>query len=355
MLRLRLAAALVGLAALAASTGCASVPPRIVYTPITIDSDPPGAEVYLEAKHAYQRSRDARAAKSKIRTLPDSGKRQLVGQTPLVYEMPVAIQADGEVSEIYEKVEVRIEKAGYDAFEAPLGVVGTNAALGVVLDVTLRKPARITYDAIHRELDVQTDPPGATVALQVTHAKTGSYSFDRLPQKREQVIGTSPIAGYKLATRASLARDGVASGIYDLYGDVTLVVRADGYVTVRQPLAVYGAATDSPIKVRLALEPEPIRAHLGATLSDTKEGVRVQSVQTGGPADLVGVRPGDYLERIDGAVVKNVQDVKDIVAERRPGSPLRLQIRRRSEAALELTPVLGTQGGPAPGASGGSQ
>ena len=126
---------------------------------------------------------------------------------------------------------------------------------------------------------------------------------------------------------------------FDLYGSVRLVASAPGYERVEMPLAIYGANDETPLRVRIALEPEPLRAHLGAILKDSGAGVHVFSVQPEGPADKVGLRPGDYLLSVDGGAVKNVAEVREVLRGRKPGSPLRLGIRRRTEQDLEVTPV----------------
>ena len=55
-----------------------------------------------------------------------------------------------------------------------------------------------------------------------------------------------------------------------------------------------------------------------------KNGVLVQQVQPGGPADKGGLKPGDIIAQIDGRPIKDGDDLVNEIASRRPGSSIRL-------------------------------
>jgi len=59
-----------------------------------------------------------------------------------------------------------------------------------------------------------------------------------------------------------------------------------------------------------------------------KNGVLVQQVQPGGPADKAGIRPGDIITTIDGRNIKDGDDLVNDIAARRPGSSIRLGFMR---------------------------
>jgi serine protease Do len=59
-----------------------------------------------------------------------------------------------------------------------------------------------------------------------------------------------------------------------------------------------------------------------------KNGVLVQEVQPGGPADKAGLKPGDINTSIDGRTVKDGDDLVNEIASRRPGSTIRLGFLR---------------------------
>jgi len=62
-----------------------------------------------------------------------------------------------------------------------------------------------------------------------------------------------------------------------------------------------------------------------------KNGVLVQEVQPGGPADKAGIKPGDVINSIDGHTVKDGNDLVDEIASRRPGSTARLGYLREGK------------------------
>jgi len=62
-----------------------------------------------------------------------------------------------------------------------------------------------------------------------------------------------------------------------------------------------------------------------------KNGVLVQEVQPGGPADKAGLKPGDIITSIDGRMVKDGDDLVNEIASRKPGSTVRLGFLRDSK------------------------
>ncbi|MGO8934354.1 MAG: trypsin-like peptidase domain-containing protein [Terracidiphilus sp.] len=59
-----------------------------------------------------------------------------------------------------------------------------------------------------------------------------------------------------------------------------------------------------------------------------KNGVLVQEVQPGGPADKAGLKAGDIIVAIDGRSIKDGDDLVNEIASRRPGSTIRLGYMR---------------------------
>ena len=55
-----------------------------------------------------------------------------------------------------------------------------------------------------------------------------------------------------------------------------------------------------------------------------KNGVLVQQVQPGGPADKAGLKAEDIITTIDGRAIKDGDDLVNEIASRRPGSTIRL-------------------------------
>ncbi len=59
-----------------------------------------------------------------------------------------------------------------------------------------------------------------------------------------------------------------------------------------------------------------------------KNGVLVQEVQPGGPADKAGLKPGDIITSVDGRPIKDGDDLVNEIASRKPGSSVRLGFLR---------------------------
>ena len=71
-----------------------------------------------------------------------------------------------------------------------------------------------------------------------------------------------------------------------------------------------------------------------------KNGVLVNGVQPGGPAEKAGLKPGDIITTIDGHAVKNGDDLVNEIASRRPGSSIRLGYLRDDKPA-DVTVAIG--------------
>src|ERR1019366_4875896 len=62
-----------------------------------------------------------------------------------------------------------------------------------------------------------------------------------------------------------------------------------------------------------------------------KNGVLVQRVTSGGPADKGGIKVGDIITTIDGRPIKDGDDLVNEIASRRPGSSIRLGLLREGK------------------------
>jgi serine protease Do len=64
-----------------------------------------------------------------------------------------------------------------------------------------------------------------------------------------------------------------------------------------------------------------------------KNGVLVQQVQPGGPAEKAGLKAGDIILSIDGRSIKDGDDMVNEIASRRPGSSIRMGYLRDGKQA----------------------
>jgi serine protease Do len=71
-----------------------------------------------------------------------------------------------------------------------------------------------------------------------------------------------------------------------------------------------------------------------------KNGVLVQEVQPGGPADRAGLKAGDIITTVDGRSIKDGDDLVNEIASRRPGSTVRLGYVREGKP-MDTTVTIG--------------
>ncbi|MDE3200738.1 MAG: trypsin-like peptidase domain-containing protein [Acidobacteriota bacterium] len=71
-----------------------------------------------------------------------------------------------------------------------------------------------------------------------------------------------------------------------------------------------------------------------------KNGVLVQDVQPGGPADSAGLKPGDIITTVDGRSIKDGDDLVNDIAGRKPGSTIRLGYLRNGKQ-MDTTVTIG--------------
>ncbi|HEX7877910.1 MAG TPA: PDZ domain-containing protein, partial [Candidatus Eisenbacteria bacterium] len=105
-----------------------------------------------------------------------------------------------------------------------------------------------------------------------------------------------------------------------------------------------------------------VRVRRGEALPGTREGVSVQEVLAGGPADRVGIRVGDTILDYAGQAVRVGDDVTFLVMATRPGSRVPVTVERGGqrltlEVAIGLAPnqyPAGAEPVPAEALMGGS-
>lgn len=88
------------------------------------------------------------------------------------------------------------------------------------------------------------------------------------------------------------------------------------------------------------------RGYLGLSAEDTETGaVRVLTVKAGSPALAAGIRPGDEIRTVNGAAVRSVDQMGDVLDRLAPGARVDFGIRRQGKS-LETQVTLGRRDGP---------
>jgi serine protease Do len=86
---------------------------------------------------------------------------------------------------------------------------------------------------------------------------------------------------------------------------------------------------------------QPDRPGLGLQVKDAPDGsgAYVGSVRPDSPAERAGVKAGDVVVELSGAPVQNAADVARIAAQRRPGQPTSIGVRRGGERLTLIVPA----------------
>ena len=70
------------------------------------------------------------------------------------------------------------------------------------------------------------------------------------------------------------------------------------------------------------------------------DGVAITALTPGGPADQVGIKPGDFIVAIDDHFIFTIRELKEEVGHHPPGTRVRVRYRRYSTIS-EATVVVG--------------
>jgi hypothetical protein len=114
-----------------------------------------------------------------------------------------------------------------------------------------------------------------------------------------------------------------------------------------QPPSVSAAPMPCGVTL-LASDPEfTQRGFIGAALDPypTRDGfVRISRPFPRGPADRAGLKPLDVILRVDGATARNkgMEGVQQMITSGRPGTPVRLTVRRAGPTTLNLRVMRGS-------------
>jgi putative serine protease PepD len=95
--------------------------------------------------------------------------------------------------------------------------------------------------------------------------------------------------------------------------------------------------------------PSAQRAYLGVAVATVVGGgLRVVSVQKGGPADKAGIRPGDVIVAVAGQPTPTTEELQAVLATLKPGQTVNVDVLRPDGSKATLSVTLGS----APAASG---
>lgn len=100
----------------------------------------------------------------------------------------------------------------------------------------------------------------------------------------------------------------------------------------------------------ISLPPEDLDTNMAATFGFEGQGVLVNDVNPGGPAERAGIRPGDIITKIDGEPTPTIAILRATVADYKPGAMVKVEYFRddqmqTAEVTLDEFPDLSVPAG----------
>ncbi len=195
--------------------------------------------------------------------------------------------------------------------------------------VAVGNPFRLTstvttgiVSALGRQVNIIEDTFGIEDFIQTDAAINPGNSGGALVNLRGELIGIN----------TAIATESGANEGYGFAVPVNLVER------VAADLIAYGEVQRGFLGVQIQPVDAPLARQLGL---ERVRGVYVFSVRSGGAADRGGLRDGDVVLSIDGLPVNEPNELQSIVARRRPGDWLSLEVWRRGTRRMFDVQLLG--------------
>jgi serine protease Do len=130
-----------------------------------------------------------------------------------------------------------------------------------------------------------------------------------------------------------------AIGTYPENAEITVVVLRDGE-EIKLPVTLDRFTDGQYVPFTTRSKP---KGYLGAKLEEKREGLTVDYVAPGSPADNCGMREGDILVKVDGLPVRTAEEVISRIGEMSPGDQLRLTVLRGTQT-VDLKATIGRRG-----------
>jgi len=186
-------------------------------------------------------------------------------------------------------------------------------ATAIAADAQLQRPSFRHALAAHLGINVEPDGDG----LKIARIEPGSAA----------------------ATAGLLVGDGVKSIMGQAVSTVEAMKKqlADSRAGQTIGLIVVRNGNDVAVQVKLLAPSNPMRDRpvLGVRLIEEGDGVKIEGITPGSPAENAGLLVGDVVMRIDGTATKSLQELRDNVGEKYPGDVVTVEVRR-VEAKLAL-------------------
>ena len=84
----------------------------------------------------------------------------------------------------------------------------------------------------------------------------------------------------------------------------------------------------------------PSASWMGMRIVTSPNGVVIQTVRLGSPADQAGLEPGDQIQKLNGQIIGTVSELQPLTASIKVGSPIVIEVMRSSVQLTSSFPMM---------------
>lgn len=177
----------------------------------------------------------------------------------------------------------------------------------------------------------------------VTLGHPGGRKEGRPPVVRLGQIREVDLENHLIKSNCMLVGGDSGGPLFDLNGDVVGIHDRIGFTldnNIHLPIESFQDQWDRLVKGEAILKDGPksagATAVFGVTFDTAKEaGAKIDEVQEDGPAADAGLKAGDVILEFDGVKVGSADDVRAILAKKKPGEEIEVTIKRGTKTLVK--------------------
>lgn len=216
--------------------------------------------------------------------------------------------------------------------------IGDSSALRVGEPVTTMGNANGTGNPLTREQGAVTEL-GATISAE-DELTGSSHSLDNLIESSTNL--RSGDSGGALINGAGQVVGLNAAATYNFRLNGESTPGGQGFaIPINDAMGIVNQIRSGAASPEVHIGPSAILG-VGVNAVDEGDGLAIQSLLRGGPAEVAGVRPGDTLLRIDGVPITSANALTSVLDQRYPGNNIEITWRDRAGVERVARAVLGS-------------
>ena len=101
-----------------------------------------------------------------------------------------------------------------------------------------------------------------------------------------------------------------------------------------------GSAAQTSPTTTISTVTGPSASWMGMRIVTSPNGVVIQTVRLGSPADQAGLEPGDQIQKVNGQIIGTVSELQPLTASIKVGSPIVIEVMRSSVQLTSAFPMV---------------